>query len=243
MGAVPGSRTAWLENARASVSTASALSLAAMALLLAVSVWGFGMMAEDYLTDDPIVRVDASIDGWLHERATPAATAAMRAVSYLGGSIVLTGLALTAAALLARRRARAEVALVLLALGGAALLNQVLKVAFHRPRPRFADPLETASSFSFPSGHATMSMAVYGALVFIAWHRLRHRPARALLIAGPAVLVAAIAFSRLYLGLHYLTDVLAGLSLGSAWLFLCLLVFTLGKQRARHRAHLSAPRR
>ena len=101
-------------------------------------------------------------------------------------------------------------------LAGAELLNVVLKLAFHRPRPHVA--FVHLDTYSFPSGHAMMSTAAYGALAYIAWSRLRTRPARIGLVAGTTALVTLICFSRLYLGVHYLSDVLAGAAGGAFWL-------------------------
>jgi membrane-associated phospholipid phosphatase len=113
----------------------------------------------------------------------------------------------------------------------------LLKATFERPRPSFDDPVATAGWFSFPSGHALSSIALYGTLAYVLGSALRSQRARAASLAGVAVLVATIGFSRLYLGVHYLTDVLAGYSAGLAWL-----LFTIAVVRVRVRPHLGAAR-
>jgi membrane-associated phospholipid phosphatase len=111
-----------------------------------------------------------------------------------------------------------------------------LKAAFERPRPAFSDPIATASGFSFPSGHAMVSLTVYGALAFVIVATTKSRRARVLVLATAAALVLAIGFSRLYLGVHYVSDVLAAYGAGIAWLMLCGLGL-LGALRLSRSAH------
>ena len=82
-------------------------------------------------------------------------------------------------------------------------------------------------TYSFPSGHAMISTAAYGALAYLAWRHLRTRPGRLTLAGGSVVLVALICFSRLYLGVHYLSDVLAGVAGGAFWLALSIALKTM----------------
>jgi membrane-associated phospholipid phosphatase len=162
------------------------------------------------------------VDGWLavalHANATPAATSGFELVTLLGSTAVLVAVAAAAAACLARLGRRLDAAFLILALAGAEALTWSLKALFQRPRPSFDDPIATASSFSFPSGHSLVSLAVYGALAYVLLDSLRSRRTRAACVAGAAVLVTAIGFSRLYLGVHYLSDVLAGYAVALAWL-------------------------
>ena len=125
--------------------------------------------------------------------------------------------------------------MVLVAVGflGAQLLTWLLKATFERPRPSFGDPVATAGWFSFPSGHALSSIALYGALAYLLAGAVRSRRARAAGFAGVALLVAAIGFSRLYLGVHYLTDVLAGYSAGLAWLLFATALLRVRVRRTR----------
>ena len=130
---------------------------------------------------------------------------------------------------------------VIAAFVGSEVLTYALKQGFHRQRPFFPDPLATESTFSFPSGHSTVSIAVYGALAFITARQLTSWRASIAVLAGTATLVAAIGFSRLYLGVHFLSDALAGLTGGLAWLVLCILAIALHEARpARNRRRESA---
>jgi len=154
----------------------------------------------------------------------PAGVDTFRVITFFGGPTVLFVLAVATSALLYRRRLRREAVLLPLVVVGAELLNTILKLSFQRPRPEVAFVhLET---YSFPSGHAMMSAATYGALAYLAWRRVHTRRARALLLVGTAAWVALICFSRLYLGMHYLSDVLAGAAGGVFWLAVSVALLT-----------------
>lgn len=207
------------------------LTLSAGLVVLAVAVWAFAAIA-DNMTDGE-TGYDQAVADWLHARATDPLTEFFEAVTTLGNGIVLAGVSAIAAYLLLRHGHRRESLLMVLAFGGAEILSYALKLGFRRNRPYFTDPLATESTFSFPSGHSTVSLAVYGALAVVI---VRHvsRPARLPLLAAAAVLVGAIGFSRLYLGVHFLTDVLAGFAAGAAWLAACVVTLDL-HQRLRLR--------
>jgi membrane-associated phospholipid phosphatase len=199
----------------------AAAPLAPALVLLALGLWGFGVLAEDVFTGDPIIRLDAQLANWLHERQTTVLTDVMRFVTRLGSATLLVPLAVVVVAGCLGRRRWADAGFVTLAIAGAQLLTTGLKLGFHRQRPFFADPLAIESSFSFPSGHATVSLAFYGAAAVLL---ARACPARrALVYTGAGALIGLIGFSRLYLGVHYLSDVLGGFSAGMAWLVLCVL--------------------
>jgi membrane-associated phospholipid phosphatase len=197
-------------------------TLAVAAFLQSVAT--FALLAQAYAAGYSLVQVDARLANALHANLVPSATTPLSAVTALGSTAVLALVVGTAAAYLALRRRGREAALLVGTLAGAQLLTWILKAIFERPRPTFEDPVTTASWFSFPSGHALSSIAVYGALAYIFVGGLRSTRARAV-VAGVALLVAMIGFSRLYLGVHYLTDVLAGYSAGLAWLLLTIGLF------------------
>lgn len=100
---------------------------------------------------------------------------------------------------------------------GAELSGLLAKNSFHRIRPATALP---DPSFSFPSGHATISMAFYGLLIYFVWKNIRSKYLRGGLIAVLSLLVLSIGFSRLYLGMHFVTDVWGGYFLGLAWIII-----------------------
>jgi membrane-associated phospholipid phosphatase len=132
-------------------------------------------------------------------------------------AVVLLGVAV--AALLARGRRWTLLWTWIVAVAGSALLNQLLKRIFQRPRPHFAHPLLVETSYSFPSGHAMESFVAYGTLAYLAvvlW--LRSWEARVAAVCGAALVVVLIGFSRMYLGVHYFSDVVAGYAAGGVWL-------------------------
>jgi undecaprenyl-diphosphatase len=131
------------------------------------------------------------------------------------------------------RRLRRQAAEVLIATVGAQLLNDALKLAFHRPRPSVFVSVIPGQMFSFPSGHAMVSVAFYGALAVIGWRVLRGRTRIAWLTAMTAVVVL-VGVSRLFLDVHYPTDVLASWAGGLLWLDVSLaLVRSVAVRRAR----------
>jgi membrane-associated phospholipid phosphatase len=132
-----------------------------------------------------------------------------------------------ASVVLWRKRWLGDLLLLVLAAVGAEVITVGLKEGFQRERPFFSDPLATERTFSFPSGHASVSLAVYGTLGYIAARHLQSRRAQLLALVSAAVLVLLIGFSRLYLGVHYLSDVVAGYSIALAWVALCVVLLQL----------------
>ena len=190
---------------------------AGIALAVAVfSAIAFVRIAEDYLTNDPLARWDVSLAQWLSSERSAIGTDLFQMLTFLGSPAVVAALAGVLFVILYRRRHLVEAALLFVVLGGGELLNLILKLSFQRARPEVAFvQLET---YSFPSGHAMISTAAYGALAYLAWSRLHTRRSRLFVLAGTTLLVAVIGFSRIYLAVHYLSDVLAGIAAGAFWL-------------------------
>jgi undecaprenyl-diphosphatase len=193
------------------------LPLLGALLALAVSLWAFGAIVDEQILEGE-TRTDERLAVWLHGRATEPLTDVFRAVTRLGNFITLFAVTLVAVVIFWRRRERIDAAFVALAALGAQVLSTGMKLGFRRDRPFFPDPLATESTFSFPSGHALVSLAVYGSIALVLARRLSSHTQRALLLGATALLVIAIGFSRLYLGVHFLSDVLAGYAAGAAWL-------------------------
>lgn len=202
-----------------------ALALAAAAL----SAVAFARVAEDYLTNDPLARWDVSFARWLAGERSTVGTDVFRVVTFFGSPAVALAIATVACIVLYRRRWLAEAALLPVVLGGGELLNLVLKLSFQRQRPEVG--FVQLDTYSFPSGHAMISTAAYGALAYLAWRHLRTRPDRLTLAGGTVVLVVLICFTRLYLGVHYLSDVLAGVAGGAFWLALSIALQTMYGER------------
>jgi membrane-associated phospholipid phosphatase len=198
--------------------------------MLVASSLLFSKLAEDVAGGESIVSFDRMVSVSLHAHATALATGVLSAVTWLGGAQVLIAVTLVTAVWLLRRRRVAHAVLMGMALAGGDWLNALLKATFDRPRPSFSEPIATAAGFSFPSGHAMSSLTVYGALAFVIAASVKSRRARLLAVVSLAALVVAIGFSRVYLGVHYVSDVLAGYSARIAWLMVCALVLLAGSR-------------
>lgn len=194
------------------------LPLLAALVALAASLWVFGLIADDIVEKE--IGADQRLANWLHGQATDPLTDVFHGITFLGNFVTLLAVTVLAVTILWRRRERTDAVFVALAFAGAQVLSSGMKLGFRRDRPFFPDPLATESTFSFPSGHAMVSLAVYGAIALVLARRLSTNGRRALLVAGVVVLVLAIGFSRLYLGVHFLSDVLGGYAAGLAWVSL-----------------------
>ena len=187
-------------------------------LAAAGCLWLFGGVAEDLLNNDPLVRFDQTVATTLHERATPTLTAFFLVVTALGSLETIGLLGLVVAIIFGVRRKWLNLGTWLAALAGGLVLNELLKELFARPRPYFEHPLVLETSYSFPSGHATMSLIVYGMLAYFCVLAIRTWRARTAVVFGASLLVLLIGFSRIYLGVHYFSDVVAGFASGGIWL-------------------------
>lgn len=206
-----------------------ALTIGGLLTAFALAIGAFAHLAEDYLTGDPIVRWDVTFARWLHEHASRPLVRFFDVVTLAGNAAVL-GLVVVLVGVVLLRRARPnDAAVILLSFGGAAAINAVLKLAFHRPRPELA--FVHLGTYSFPSGHAVASAATFTTFAYLLARRHRSVRAGMLISLGTVAAIAVVGFSRLYLGAHYLSDVLAGISFGVAWAALSLLAYTLWGDR------------
>jgi undecaprenyl-diphosphatase len=175
----------------------------------------------------PLLTGDQAADSAAHADvlAQPWLLAAARAATTAGSSLVVDVVAaVVALALLIARLWRGAVLVVVARLGELASTTAV-KDLLARPRPTLVDPVDHAAGYGFPSGHAAGSAAVYGALVLLVLPRAA-RWARALLLAAGTLLICAVAASRVLLGVHYPSDVAAGMALGLAWVGVAALLVT-----------------
>ena len=169
-----------------------------------------------------LVAFDARVAHSLHEHGHPLLIALLLAITHLNSTVAIGAWSALFGAWLARRGERLWMLTLALSVGGAMLLNLLLKGAFERVRPRFDDPLLELGTYSFPSGHTAASVAFYGVLAAFLVSRTYDTRKRAACVAGAIAAVALVAFSRLYLGAHYVSDVLAAMCSSTAWLVLCL---------------------
>ena len=129
--------------------------------------------------------------------------------------------------------------MITLVVGGGALINLAVKQAIHRHRPVFQDPIATLTSYSFPSGHTMGSMLCYGLIAIVVVTNVRSWSAKVAAVIGAALIITLIGFSRIYLGLHYLSDVLGAMAAGAAWLALCVTAADTYRRRKEHRRNLN----
>lgn len=170
----------------------------------------------------PLVTLDAKLAAWLHNNASPRLTGFMLLVTHANSTIGSGAMALLFGVVLARMREWYWMITLFLAVAGGAILNVMLKYAYERARPHFDDPLIHLESFSFPSGHTAGAVLLYGVLAAFLVSRFYDRGIRAAIVAGAIFMVALVAFSRMYLGAHYFSDVVAAACSSTAWLVLCL---------------------
>ncbi len=172
-------------------------------------------------------QLDTSILLNIHQWANPAFDRLMLSITSLGDpEFVLIIVAVSIGWLLWQRQF-SEVKILILACAGALVLNQGMKLIFSRPRPTLWPSLLHETSFGFPSGHAIGSIVLYGLLAYLyAVYRPRH--AQGIYFCA-ALLISLIGFSRLYLGVHYPTDIIAGYITGWLWLMVCIGLLRLQK--------------
>ena len=205
-------------------------------VLLALACAVFGALAADLVRQGPLTAVDATVTAWFQDHARPVATAVLLAITHLHSTVGVLLMAAVAALALLWRRQRQWAALLVLAVPGGMILNVLVKHAFQRARPQVDEPLVTLASYSFPSGHAAAATLWWGfALVWLFAHDER-RPVRVLGTLLALAMIVLTALSRVYLGAHYLSDVLAAVAEASAWLALCFTTLDRGGWR-RARGH------
>jgi undecaprenyl-diphosphatase len=165
--------------------------------------------------DDAVLR-------WMELHQVPMVQRLMVEITMLGTWIVVLSIVSIAALFLWLTRHKYSAALLLVSTAGGIGLNNILKVGFSRPRPHIFEWGTTVSSSSFPSGHAMSATVVYVTVAYLAARLQKTRWARLATLAVAAVFVAAICFSRLYLGVHYPSDVVAGVIIGLSWASFCM---------------------
>jgi membrane-associated phospholipid phosphatase len=202
-------------------------------LLFILGAAAFGLLAAGVEWSEPLVHLDAAVAASLHEHAvrSPAVVAVMLAITRLGtfpGFVVLS--AVVVSGMCWAGLARLGLTWLVVLIGGGLWVDG-LKNTFDRPRPPYNSEFTTERSYSFPSGHAASSTVAYGMLAYCLALRWRTRRRRLALLVGCGSLVLLIGFTRVYLGVHYLSDVLGGYALALAWLGMC--VYTIEWARVR----------
>lgn len=211
------SQLAFLGN-RFRPGNALGLALTAQLACLAAAGWAFGILLQDVLGGDDAFRIDRPVVRYLADHRTGWLTTAMRDLTWLGSSLVLVPLvAIAGFAALRRTRSWAALAQLGLSLGGAVVLYSLLKPLVRRPRPQMGHLVANASGFAFPSGHATQAAAVGVTLAILVSASTGSWSRKVAAWMGAVIFAIVVGFSRVYLGVHWPTDVLAGYALGAIW--------------------------
>lgn len=207
-------------------------SSALLSLAFVCSI-GFGLLAACVLANHGPAGFDAETLRWMSTHRQPDATLILRCVSMLhntAGVLLLTGLA---GWLFWHRGERFWACLLFIAVPSGMLLNLLLKMFFGRPRPAGAVLDGLASGLSFPSGHTMAAALIYGATLMGAYSCIADRQRRRAAVLLCVFAAFSVAFSRLYLGLHYLSDVVAAMLEAVAWLSLVFVMLRLVSQQGR----------
>ena len=224
-------------QARLSPKGTPGLYLILCLLALITAIWLFGAIAEDVATGDPITIIDVRFSLWLQAHSSASVTALMRVVTELHSLWIVAIVTLALSAYLLIKGLRDWVFILMSAVFGGMLLNLLLKHLFLRARPQFDHPILTLTTYSFPSGHTMMATVFYGALGWFLLSRSGNWPMRLFAISIPLIMTPLVGFSRIYLGAHYLSDVLGAMAEGLAWLALCLVCAETLKRRREGKAN------
>jgi undecaprenyl-diphosphatase len=199
-------------------------------VLVGAGLWGFFELTgeiregEQFRLDRAILLLFRNPVDISDPLGPPWLESAVRDVTALGGTVVITIVTLGAAGFLLLSGKRHAAALVLASIVGAVLLSFTIKAGIERPRPDLFPHGAPVYTASFPSGHATGAAATYLTLGALLARFQAHRRLKVFLLALAVILTLLIGLSRLYLGVHWPSDVLAGWTLGASWALLCWLV-------------------
>lgn len=169
------------------------------------------------------IGIDTAVLEWLHSYATPWLDALFLFFTSLGGVVFILATVVVIGMYLAYKKQYANLFLILFGVGGAGIANIVLKLLFQRDRPALWEQLVTETSYSFPSGHAMISSALILSLIVMAWYTKWRIP-----VLGIGVFfIGMIGISRMYLGVHYPTDIVAGWAASALWITIVMWILGL----------------
>lgn len=158
--------------------------------------------------------IDEKIYALIHSMESLSATKVMILISYLGSAIVLITLAISMYFLYKDKK---YPILISINLASVFIINRILKIIFRRDRPNIISPT-SEKGFSFPSGHAMIATGFYGLLIYFTYKNVKNKIKRNIIITILTILILSIGISRVYLGVHYATDVIGGYILGIIYL-------------------------
>jgi undecaprenyl-diphosphatase len=203
----------------------------AMAFLISLaSIIGFCFMSL-WISDHKIIHFDSTIIGYVQGMESPALTQIMKFFTFIGSAPVVVVISLSLLFFLyIVLHHRLELIFFVYAVIGSALLNQLLKHFFHRIRPNFHRLIDIGG-YSFPSGHAMNAFTVYAAITFLLWRHIPYRWGRCILIVVSIIMIIMIGTSRIYLGVHYPSDIIGGYFASGFWVGTAILFFQIYKEK------------
>jgi undecaprenyl-diphosphatase len=222
----------WRAMRRLSATEYLVLHLA-LGLATTLGALAFLAVAAAVTGGDAIVDVDVALAVALRGASTPSGVAAIEGFTVLGNGWFVAAVGVVVAVGLLVRRRVVITAGWTIALAGSGALNLALKAAYARPRPIFEEPLHVASGWSFPSGHAMGTFVLVGMGSYLGWRLARTTPRRLAIVSVASAWAVAMGFSRMYLGVHYLSDVVAGFAAGGMWLAVCISGLEIALRRPR----------
>lgn len=209
--------------------------LIAGAVAAALGIWAFVAVAE-LVKEGATQDFDNAVMFWVRDHRIPWFERVMIEMTALGNWTVVGMVGAVSALFLALTRHKHSAALLVVGTAGGVIINGALKAAFSRPRPEIFEWQTLATSSSFPSGHATAAALVYGTVAYLAARLHKRRWARFLTMFGALVFILMVSASRVYLGVHYPSDVLGGVISGLAWAAFCMATLEALQQIALRRA-------
>jgi undecaprenyl-diphosphatase len=244
--------SAWLEHSRVgnwAIGHSGPIGSYAP-ILLVVVVGGIAAVGAGYLfieiaeqitlTASIVYRVDQAIHTWFGHEHQAALTVLFETTTTIGGPVGLIAIATIVAATLLVLKERASAIFVAVTVGVGALLNLGLKMIFARTRPDLVTALVTARWYSFPSGHAMDSYITFGTLAYLALRQPWRWAAKSACLAIALTMVVLVGISRVYLGVHWASDIAGGWSAGTVWLTSAVVAFEM-LLRLRQRRRRAAP--
>lgn len=205
------------------------------ALIAVAFTWAFTELA-GHVRSGKTQEIDEAIMRWVATHQYPGLERPMLEVTSLGTGLVVGVLVLVAGMFLWLNSHKHSAVLLVAATLGGIVLNNLLKLGFSRPRPQVFEWGTHAASFSFPSGHAMSSVIVYSVVAYLAARLQQRAASRVLTLLIAAFVILAISVSRVYLGVHYPSDILAGMLIGLAWAGFCMAVLEAAQLYARRNA-------
>lgn len=202
-----------------------------------LTCWLFAVILDSVAEKDVLVHRDLALASWFHLNGTPLGDRFFVIVSLCGSPVAMAILFVAVVAFLWKRHRPTLLTAWVLSYAGGTVLDFAMKEIIRRPRPEFAALFLHGNSWSFPSGHSMGSLIGYSMLAYTIIHlrSVKSTGARAAVWAGAAIMIALVGYSRLYLAVHFLSDVVAGYTLGVLWLAVCFTGLHLVNRRAELR--------